>query len=40
MLPQFSLSTVATQWQFAPIVTAIVIVASGLYGWGLIRARP
>lgn len=46
MLPQFSLSAVATQWQFAPIVTAIVIVATGLYGWGVIRvarrhpARP
>ena len=46
MLPQFSLSAVMTHWQFAPIVTAVVAVAAGLYGWGVIRvaqrhpARP
>ena len=46
MLPPFSLSAAATQWQFAPIVTAVSAVAVGLYGWGVIRvarrhpARP
>ena len=46
MLPPFSLSAAATQWQFAPIVTAVAAVAVGLYGWGVIRvarrhpARP
>lgn len=37
MLPQFGLSAVATQWQFAPIVTGIAAVAVALYGWGVIR---
>ena len=37
MLPPFSLSAVLTQWQFAPIVTAVAAVAVGLYGWGVIR---
>ena len=46
MLPPFGLSAVATQWQFAPIVTAAVVAAAGLYGWGVLRvarrhrARP
>jgi cytochrome c oxidase assembly factor CtaG len=46
MLPQYGLSAVATQWQFAPIVTGVVAVLAVLYGWGVVRvarrhpARP
>jgi len=46
MLPPFGLSAVLSQWQFAPIVTASVVVFAGLYGWGAVRvarrhpARP
>jgi cytochrome c oxidase assembly factor CtaG len=46
MLPAFGFSAVLTQWQFAPIVTASVAAAAGLYGWGVVRvarrhpARP
>src|ERR1700685_1410647 len=46
MLPPFGWSAVFTQWQFAPVVTAFVVVAAGLYGWGVVRvawrhpARP
>jgi cytochrome c oxidase assembly factor CtaG len=46
MLPPFGLSAVFTQWQFAPIVTGVVVVLTALYGWGVIRvgrrhpARP
>jgi cytochrome c oxidase assembly factor CtaG len=46
MLPPFGLSAALTQWQFAPIVTAVVAVLAGLYGWGVVRvarrhpARP
>lgn len=37
MLPPFGWSTVATQWQFAPVVTVLVLLAAGLYGWGVVR---
>src|ERR1700691_5261618 len=46
MLPPFGWSAVLTQWQFAPIVTASVAIAAGLYAWGVVRvarkhpARP
>jgi putative copper resistance protein D len=46
MLPPFGLSAVATQWQFAPVVTCAVAVPAVLYGWGVVRvarrhpARP
>jgi len=46
MLPPFGLSAAATQWQFAPIVTAFAVSTVGLYGWGVTRvarrhpARP
>jgi putative copper resistance protein D len=46
MLPPFGWSAVFTQWQFAPVVTASVAVAGGLYLWGVLRvarrhpARP
>jgi cytochrome c oxidase assembly factor CtaG len=46
MLPPFGLSAALTQWQFAPVVTAVVVMLAGLYGWGVGRvarrhpARP
>jgi cytochrome c oxidase assembly factor CtaG len=46
MLAPFGWSAVLTQWQFAPIVSASVAIAAGLYGWGVVRvgrrhpARP
>jgi putative copper resistance protein D len=46
MLPPFGWSAVLTQWQFAPIVTAFVVISAVLYGWGVVRvgrrhpARP
>jgi cytochrome c oxidase assembly factor CtaG len=46
MLGPFGWSAVLTQWQFAPIVSASVAIAAGLYGWGVVRvarrhpARP
>src|SRR5262249_18661888 len=45
-LPPFSLAEVFTRWQFAPVVTAAVIVFAALYLWGVVRvghrhpARP
>jgi cytochrome c oxidase assembly factor CtaG len=46
MLPPFGWSAVVTQWQFAPVVTALAVVFAALYGWGVVRvarrhpARP
>jgi cytochrome c oxidase assembly factor CtaG len=46
MLRPFGLSAVFTVWQFAPIVTAAVVILGGLYLWGVRRvarrhpARP
>jgi cytochrome c oxidase assembly factor CtaG len=46
MLPQFGWTAVLTQWQFAPAVSAAVVLAACLYGWGVLRvarrhpARP
>ena len=46
MLPPFGWSAVLTQWQFAPVVTALVAVFAVLYAWGVVRvarrhpARP
>jgi cytochrome c oxidase assembly factor CtaG len=46
MLPPFGVSAVVTQWQLAPVVTAVVVVLAALYGWGVVRvarrhpARP
>ena len=37
MLPPFGLSAVVTQWQFAPVVTGVVVVLAALSGWGVIR---
>ena len=45
-LPPFSWTEVASNWQFAPVVTAFTAVAAVLYLWGVIRvarrhpARP
>ena len=45
-LPPFSWTEVASNWQFAPVVTAFTVVAAALYLWGVIRvarrhpARP
>jgi cytochrome c oxidase assembly factor CtaG len=46
MLPPFGLQAIFTQWQSAPVVTASVVLAAGLYLWGVVRvarrhpARP
>jgi cytochrome c oxidase assembly factor CtaG len=46
MLPPFGWQTAFSQWQFAPVVTASVVVAAVLYLWGTVRvarrhpARP
>ena len=46
MLPAFGWQAVLTQWEFAPVVTATVLVAGALYLWGAWRvgrrhpARP
>lgn len=46
MLPPFGVQAIVTDWQFAPVVTAAVLVAAGLYLWGVVRvarrhpARP
>ena len=45
-LPPFGWSTVATQWQFAPLVTALAAAGAAAYLWGVWRvarrhpARP
>jgi cytochrome c oxidase assembly factor CtaG len=38
-LPPLTLPEVVTRWQFAPVVTGFVIVAAGLYLWGVLRVR-
>src|SRR6516164_5064349 len=38
-LPPFSLAEALTRWQSAPVVTAFVMVAAGLYLWGVLRVR-
>ena len=46
MLRPFGFQAVVTVWQFAPIVTAIVVIFAALYIWGVVRvarrhpARP
>jgi cytochrome c oxidase assembly factor CtaG len=46
MLPPFGWSAVVAQWQFAPVVTILVVAFAALYGWGVVRiarqhpARP
>jgi len=38
-LPPFSWPDLLTKWQFAPVVTVFVLVAAGLYLWGVVRVR-
>ena len=46
MLRPFGWQAIVTVWQFAPVVTAAVVLAAGLYLWGVVRvarrhpARP
>jgi cytochrome c oxidase assembly factor CtaG len=37
--PPVSVLKLASLWQFAPIVTAFVVLAGGLYLWGVLRVR-
>ena len=39
MLPPFSWGEAATNWQFAPVVTAFTAVLALLYLWGVLRVR-
>src|SRR6202453_2917482 len=38
-LPPVSVLELAGLWQFAPVVTAFVVLAAGLYFWGVLRVR-
>jgi cytochrome c oxidase assembly factor CtaG len=38
-LPPFTWLGVLSRWQFAPVVTGFVVVAAGLYLWGVLRVR-
>lgn len=38
-LPPYSVAEVLTRWQFAPVVTAVVLVFAALYLWGAARVR-
>jgi cytochrome c oxidase assembly factor CtaG len=38
-LPAFSLLQAVIRWQFAPVVTGFVVLAAGLYLWGVLRVR-
>jgi cytochrome c oxidase assembly factor CtaG len=46
MLPPFSVSAALSQWQWAPVVTVIAVLAAAAYLWGVLRvarrhpARP
>ena len=39
MLPPFNWAEAATNWQFAPIVTAFTVIVAAAYLWGIIRVR-
>jgi cytochrome c oxidase assembly factor CtaG len=39
MLPPFGWHAVLTQWEFAPIVTALTAITAVLYLWGVLRVR-
>jgi cytochrome c oxidase assembly factor CtaG len=39
MLPPFSWSEAATNWQFAPVVTGFTAILAALYLWGAFRVR-
>src|SRR6266568_9397389 len=38
-LPLLTLLQAVSRWQFAPVVTGLVVVAAGLYLWGVLRVR-
>ena len=38
--PPFGWPAVVTQWQFAPVVTALVALFAGLYLWGVVAGGP
>lgn len=38
MRPPLTWSTAFSQWTFSPAMTALLIVAAGLYGWGVVRS--
>jgi cytochrome c oxidase assembly factor CtaG len=38
-LPPVSVAELVGRWQFAPVVTGLVVVAGGLYLWGALRVR-
>src|SRR5215468_10111152 len=38
-LPLFGVAEIVTRWQFAPVITAFVILAAALYLWGVLRVR-
>ncbi len=37
MLRPFGVQAIVTVWQFAPVVTAAVVILAGLYLWGVVR---
>lgn len=38
-LPPFSWTEAATRWQFAPVVTAVIVLFAALYLWGVVRVH-
>jgi putative copper resistance protein D len=38
-LPPLNVAELVTRWQFAPVVTGLVVVSAGLYLWGVLRVR-
>jgi cytochrome c oxidase assembly factor CtaG len=38
-LPPVSVAELVVRWQFAPVVTGFVVLAGGLYLWGVLRVR-
>jgi cytochrome c oxidase assembly factor CtaG len=38
-LPPVSVPELVGRWQFAPVVTGLVVLAAGLYLWGVLRVR-
>jgi cytochrome c oxidase assembly factor CtaG len=38
-LPPVSVAELVGRWQFAPVVTGFVVLAAGLYLWGVLRVR-
>jgi cytochrome c oxidase assembly factor CtaG len=38
-LPPVTVTELVVRWQFAPVVTGFVVLAAGLYLWGVVRVR-